>query len=59
MLFAFLERYLQRLEGPVAVQVWPRYMQLAKEISAVARDARPQAYATLRYVCSSVLVVSS
>jgi hypothetical protein len=48
VLFSFLEHYLGRLEGPVAVQVWPRFMLLAKEISTISRDSRPQAYATLR-----------
>jgi hypothetical protein len=48
VLFSFLEHYLGRLEGPVAVQVWPRFMLLAKEISTISRESRPQAYATLR-----------
>jgi hypothetical protein len=50
VLFSFLEQYLKRLEGPVAVQVWPRVMQLAKDVSVTAREAKVQAYATLRYV---------
>jgi hypothetical protein len=47
-LFLFLEQYLQRLEGPLISQVWPRFMQLAKEMAAGAREAKLQAYATLR-----------
>jgi hypothetical protein len=50
ILFSFLEQYLKRLEGPVAVQVWPRIMQLAKDVSVTSRDAKLQAYAMLRYV---------
>jgi hypothetical protein len=50
VLFSFLEQYLKRLEGPVAVQVWPRVMQLAKDVSVTSRDAKLQAYAMLRYV---------
>jgi hypothetical protein len=58
VLFSFLEQYLKRLEGPVAVQVWPRVMQLAKDVSVTAREAKVQAYATLRYVGCTLRVVS-
>lgn len=30
--FAFLEAYLRRLEGPITVQVWPTFAGLAKEL---------------------------
>ncbi|KDQ31322.1 hypothetical protein PLEOSDRAFT_1102291 [Pleurotus ostreatus PC15] len=48
ILFQFLEQYMQRLEGPIAVQVWPRFLQLAKEVLGSARDFRAQTYPTLR-----------
>ncbi|KAL0951843.1 hypothetical protein HGRIS_008504 [Hohenbuehelia grisea] len=48
VLFQFLEQYLQRLEGPLAVQVWNRFLQLAKELMAGAREFRLQTYPTLR-----------
>ena len=47
-LFEFLEQYLQRLEGPLAVQVWGRYLQLTKDMIASSKDFRPQTYSTLR-----------
>ncbi|KIJ66430.1 hypothetical protein HYDPIDRAFT_26778 [Hydnomerulius pinastri MD-312] len=50
-LFKFLELYLSRLEGPLALQVWGRFMQLAKDISSNAREFRVQVYLTLRCLC--------
>ncbi|KAJ3545543.1 hypothetical protein NM688_g5613 [Phlebia brevispora] len=52
-LFDFLEQYLRRLEGPVAVQVWSRFQQLTKEFVSILKEFRPQAYSTLR--CFTVL----
>lgn len=48
MLFDFLEQYLKRLEGPLALQVWPRYLQLAKDLAALLRDFKVQAFPALR-----------
>jgi hypothetical protein len=48
ILYAFLEDYLRRLEGPVATQVWPRFSQLAKEVATNWRELKLQAYAMLR-----------
>lgn len=48
VLFVFLEAYLQRLEGPLAIQVWPRFLQLAKEIANSWREYKLQVYPTLR-----------
>lgn len=31
-LFDFLEQYMKRLEGPLALQVWNRFLQLAKDL---------------------------
>ncbi|THV06503.1 hypothetical protein K435DRAFT_960479 [Dendrothele bispora CBS 962.96] len=53
ILFRYLERYLQRLEGPLAIQVWGRFLQLTKEVIGSARDLKPQTFPTLR--CVSVL----
>ena len=50
MLFEFLEQYLQRLEGPVAIQVWGRSLQLAKEVMGNTRDFKPQNFPVLRLV---------
>lgn len=44
---------MQRLEGPIAVQVWPRFLQLAKEVLGSARDFRAQTYPALRFACSA------
>ncbi|KAF9225321.1 hypothetical protein BS17DRAFT_872565 [Gyrodon lividus] len=50
-LFKFLEQYLSRLEGPLALQVWGRFMQLAKDIASNIREFRVQVYLTLRCLC--------
>ncbi|EMD42316.1 hypothetical protein CERSUDRAFT_102665 [Gelatoporia subvermispora B] len=47
-LFSFLEHYMKRLEGPLAVQVWGRFMQLAKDLVTSMRDFRMQAFSALR-----------
>lgn len=44
---------MARLEGPIAMQVWGRYMQLAKEIASSAKDFKIQSFFALR--CLSVL----
>lgn len=48
-MFRFLERYLGQLEGPVANQVWNRFMQLVKEVVAGLKDLKLQGYYTLRF----------
>ncbi|KAF8915027.1 Dopey, N-terminal-domain-containing protein [Mucidula mucida] len=47
-LFKFLELYMARLEGPIALQVWNRFLQLTKDIIGSGRDFKPQNYPTLR-----------
>ena len=49
-LFDFLEQYMKRLEGPLALQVWNRFLQLAKDLLGSMRDFRPQAFAALKSV---------
>ncbi|TRM61588.1 hypothetical protein BD626DRAFT_598473 [Schizophyllum amplum] len=53
VLFKFLEQYLQRLEGPLVLQVWGRFVQLVKDITGNSREFKPQHYPALR--CISVL----
>ncbi|KAA1471434.1 hypothetical protein DENSPDRAFT_893964 [Dentipellis sp. KUC8613] len=53
VLFNFLEQYLQQLEGPLALQVWGRFLQLAKEVVSTAKDYKAQVFPVLR--CMSVL----
>ncbi|KAF9011155.1 Dopey, N-terminal-domain-containing protein [Cyathus striatus] len=53
ILFKFLEKYMERLEGPLAIQVWGRYLQLVKEISGGTKEFKPQTFPALR--CLSVL----
>jgi hypothetical protein len=48
VLFQFLEQYLVCLEGPLVVQIWARYLQLAKEVIGNARDFKLQTFPTLR-----------
>lgn len=54
VLFEFLEQYLQRLEGPLAVQVWGRFLQLSKEIAGSAREFKPQYFPVLRQVANAL-----
>lgn len=49
-LFDFLEQYLKRLEGPLALQVWNRFLQLARDLLVSLREFRPQAFAALKWV---------
>jgi len=53
VLFKFFEQYLARLEGPIVIQVWGRYIQLAKEIAGNVKDYKIQSFYALR--CLSVL----
>ncbi|KAJ7610904.1 Dopey, N-terminal-domain-containing protein [Roridomyces roridus] len=53
VLFKFLEQYLQRLEGPIALQVWGRFLQLVKDLFGGTREFKPQTYPALR--CLTVL----
>ncbi|KAF5384809.1 hypothetical protein D9615_001099 [Tricholomella constricta] len=53
VLFKFLEQYLRRLEGPIAVQVWARFLQLIREIVGSTRDFKAQNFPALS--CLTVL----
>ncbi|KAG5652198.1 hypothetical protein H0H81_005933 [Sphagnurus paluster] len=53
VLFKFLEQYLRRLEGPIAIQVWGRFLQLIKEIVGSTRDFKAQNFPAL--ICLTVL----
>lgn len=50
MLYDFLEQYLRRLEGPLVVQVWPRFTQLSKDFLASLREFKIQAFSAFRLV---------
>ncbi|KAJ3516253.1 hypothetical protein NLJ89_g1234 [Agrocybe chaxingu] len=49
VLFKFLEQYLRRLEGPLVVQVWGRFIQLIKEILSASRDFKLYNFPALKY----------
>ncbi|KDQ63058.1 hypothetical protein JAAARDRAFT_53285 [Jaapia argillacea MUCL 33604] len=53
VLFQFLEGYLSQLEGPLALQVWGRVLQMAKEIVGNLKEQRAQVFPMLR--CITVL----
>ena len=53
VLFRFLEKYLSQLEGPVANQVWNRFMQLVKEVTTGLKDLKLQGYFALRFAANS------
>lgn len=48
VIFAFLQQYIQELEGSWAIQVWARFLQLAKDVLASPRETKSQVYPTLR-----------
>jgi hypothetical protein len=54
VLYNFLEQYLLRLEGPLAHQVWGRFLQLVKDVIA-ARDFKVQTFLTLRSDSFSII----
>ncbi|KAF8337070.1 Dopey, N-terminal-domain-containing protein [Cantharellus anzutake] len=47
-LLGFLEDYLSHLEGPIAVQVWPRLAQTVREVVATPQVYRAQMFPVLR-----------
>ncbi|KAG7099897.1 hypothetical protein E1B28_001698 [Marasmius oreades] len=53
VLLKFLEQYLRRLEGPLAIQVWARFYQLTKEIAGSTKELKPLTFPALR--CVTVL----
>ena len=55
ILFTFLEEYLAKLENPLALQVWTRYLTLAKDVTANVKEFRSQVFPVLRYVFQYVL----
>lgn len=57
-LFKFLEQYLQRLEGPLASQVWGRFNQLVKDILAGSRDFKLYHFAALRSISALCILLS-
>ncbi|KAH6916730.1 Dopey, N-terminal-domain-containing protein [Coprinopsis sp. MPI-PUGE-AT-0042] len=52
-LFQFLEQYLSKLEGPVAVQVWPRVLQLVRDLTTGSREFKVHHFHALK--CLSVV----
>ncbi|KAF8510422.1 Dopey, N-terminal-domain-containing protein [Hysterangium stoloniferum] len=50
VIFGFLEEYLSRLEGPLAVQVWGRCMAIAKEITSNTHGYKMQIFPMLRCI---------
>ncbi|TDL20872.1 hypothetical protein BD410DRAFT_840852 [Rickenella mellea] len=59
ILFSFLESYLQKLEGPLATQVWNRYLSLAKEIASNVRDYRQQVLPVLNVLAHKITRTSA
>ena len=59
VLFKFLEQYLERLEGPLVLQVWGRYVQLVKDITGSSKEFKPQHYPGLRYAFLLSLILRS
>ncbi|KAI0067974.1 hypothetical protein BV25DRAFT_1896308 [Artomyces pyxidatus] len=53
ILFQFMEQYLNQLEGPLVIQVWGRFLQLAKDVIGNVKEFRMQVFPVLR--CVSVL----
>ncbi|THH09322.1 hypothetical protein EW145_g2101 [Phellinidium pouzarii] len=55
ILFTFLEEYLSKLENPLALQVWTRYLSLAKDVATNVKEYRSQVFPVLR--CTTVLAL--
>ena len=55
VLFLFMEDYLSRLEGPIATQVWNRFVSLAKDVAANVYTYKMQVFPTLRSVKHSFM----
>lgn len=53
VLFAFLEAYLSRLEGPIAVQIWTISLTFARDVLANPTMTKGQMFPTLK--CFSIL----
>lgn len=45
-----MEDYLGRLEGPIATQVWNRFVSLAKDVASSVYTFKMQIFPTLRFV---------
>lgn len=58
ILFMFLEEYLLKLENPLAVQVWTRFLSLAKDIATNAKEFRSQSFPVLRYADFIMIIYS-
>ena len=56
MLFEFFEQYLERLEGPLAVQIWGRCLQFFKDLLASFREFKVQVFFALRSAQSHSLL---
>lgn len=41
---------MKQLEGPLVIQVWGRFLQLAKDILGNSRDFKAQVFPVLRFV---------
>ena len=52
-LFNFMEQYFRRLEGPLAVQVWGRFVHLIKDIVASSREFKLYSFSALK--CLGIL----
>ncbi|KAG8901217.1 hypothetical protein FRB99_005472 [Tulasnella sp. 403] len=52
VIYNFMDEYLGRLEGPIAVQVWNRYLSLAKEVASNVHGYKRQVFPTLKSVSS-------
>ena len=52
-LFNFMEHYFRRLEGPLAVQVWARFVHLVKDIGTSSREFKVYSFSALK--CLGIL----
>ena len=48
MLFSFLEAYLDRMEGAIAVQVWSTLLTFVREFLSNISTSRPYIFSCLR-----------
>jgi hypothetical protein len=50
VLFSFLESYISRLEGPIAVQMWNSSWNFARDVLTNSAVNKNQLFPTLKYV---------
>lgn len=57
--FEFLEAYVSRLDGPVAVQIWPSFLTFVKDFIHSPAPHKYRLFPSLRYLTTLVEKIST